>query len=120
MSALFLESATVTAVAARRPGRRDNVGPAHGNGSATAGYRVQDTTAAGPIWGDLPIQDAPYSIGVEPSDLIENPNATTSEDIYPQSTISSSASNPKASSDANPAFRAASRSGWLPKTCPFC
>lgn len=52
------------------------------DGSAAAGYRVKDTTAAGPIWGDLPIQDAPYSISVVPSALIENLQAYQPEDVY--------------------------------------
>ncbi len=52
------------------------------DGSAAAGYRVKDTTASGPIWGDLPIQDAPYSITVVPSALIENTQSNQPEDIY--------------------------------------
>ena len=51
------------------------------DGSAAAGYRVKDTTAAGPIWGDLPLQDAPYSISVVPAPLIENLQAWQPEDL---------------------------------------
>ncbi len=42
------------------------------DGSAAAGYRVKDTTGSGAFWGDLPIQDAPYTIIVVPSELIKN------------------------------------------------
>ena len=52
------------------------------NGSAAAGYRVKDSTAAGPIWGDLPVQDTPYSISIVPAPLIENLQATTPDDLY--------------------------------------
>jgi iron complex outermembrane receptor protein len=52
------------------------------DGSAAAGYRVQESTASGPIWGDLPVQDTPYSISVIPSSLIENLQAYQSENLY--------------------------------------
>ena len=51
------------------------------DGSAAAGYRVKDSTAAGPIWNDLPVQDTPYSISVVPSALIENLQAYSIDDI---------------------------------------
>ena len=51
------------------------------DGSAAAGYRVKDTTGAGPIWGDLPLQDTPYSITVVPSPLIENLQAYSIDDL---------------------------------------
>jgi iron complex outermembrane recepter protein len=51
------------------------------DGSAAAGYRVGESTASGPIWGDLPVQDAPYSLSVVSSPLIENLQATDIEDI---------------------------------------
>ena len=44
-------------------------------GSAEAGYLVKTTTAAGPVWGDLPLQDAPYSVHVQSQQLIENMQA---------------------------------------------
>ncbi len=52
------------------------------DGSAEAGYRVKETTAAGPIFGNLPLQDAPYSITVVPSPMIENLQAYQPEDIW--------------------------------------
>jgi outer membrane receptor for monomeric catechols len=52
------------------------------DGSAEAGYRVKDTTAAGPIWNDLPLQDAPYSISVVPNQLIDNLQAYQTEDLF--------------------------------------
>jgi iron complex outermembrane receptor protein len=51
------------------------------DGSAAAGYRVGESTASGPIWGDLPVQDAPYSLTVIPSQLIENLQAWQPEDL---------------------------------------
>jgi iron complex outermembrane recepter protein len=50
------------------------------DGSAAAGYRVQNTTTTGP-WGDLSLQDTPYSINVIPSALIENLQATQPDQI---------------------------------------
>lgn len=50
------------------------------DGSAAAGYRVQSATTTGP-WGDLPLQDTPYSINVVPSALIENVQATQPDQI---------------------------------------
>ena len=58
-----------------------NATPTLFDGSAAAGYRVKETTAAGPIWGDLPLQDAPYSITVVPSAFIENLQAYQPEDV---------------------------------------
>ncbi|WP_020176357.1 TonB-dependent siderophore receptor [Methyloferula stellata] len=46
--------------------------PVKNDGSAAAGYRVDDSTATGPFWGDLPLQDAPYSINVIPAEQIQN------------------------------------------------
>ena len=51
------------------------------DGSAAAGYRVGASTGAGPIFGDLPLQDTPYSITVVPASLIENLQAYQPEDI---------------------------------------
>jgi iron complex outermembrane recepter protein len=51
------------------------------DGSAAAGYRVKDSTAAGPIWGDLPVQDTPYSISVIPAELIQNIQAYQPEQL---------------------------------------
>ncbi len=59
-----------------------NATPTLFDGSAAAGYRVKETTAAGPIWGDLPLQDAPYSITVVPSAFIENLQAYQPEDVW--------------------------------------
>jgi len=42
------------------------------DGSAEAGYRVEQSTAAGPFWGDLKMQDSPYTVNVVPSALIKN------------------------------------------------
>ena len=73
-----------------------NATPTLFDGSAAAGYRVADTTAAGPIFGDLPIQDAPYSITVVPSSLIENLQAYQPEDVWkviPQITNSNTLQN---------------------------
>jgi len=49
------------------------------DGSAEAGYRVEDTRAAGPFWGDINLQDSPYSATVVPADLIKN---TQQSDLY--------------------------------------
>src|ERR1700753_3913592 len=51
------------------------------DGSAAVGYRVASTTAAGPIWGNLSLQDTPYSISVVPSQLIENLQAYSVDDL---------------------------------------
>src|SRR5208337_5650229 len=40
-------------------------------GSAEAGYKVENTTTTGP-WGQMKHQDTPYSISVIPQELIEN------------------------------------------------
>ncbi len=50
-------------------------------GSAAAGYLVTDTTAAGPIWGDMKLQDTPYSMSVVSSELIDNTQAYKAEDL---------------------------------------
>lgn len=52
------------------------------DGSAKAGYRTENSTASGPIWGGMSVQDAPYSISVVPSQLIENVQASQPEDVY--------------------------------------
>ncbi len=65
------------------------------DGSAAAGYRVKDSTAAGPIWGDLPVLDTPYSISVVPHELIQNTQANAINDlikVLPQLQASSNAS----------------------------
>ncbi|MDR3203731.1 MAG: TonB-dependent receptor [Deltaproteobacteria bacterium] len=41
------------------------------DGSAAVGYAVDSTEQMGP-WGELPLQDTPYSVTVVPSELIEN------------------------------------------------
>jgi iron complex outermembrane receptor protein len=52
--------------------------PLKNDGSAAAGYRVDDigteggSTGLGTFWSDLPIQDAPYSLFVTPAELIQN------------------------------------------------
>jgi iron complex outermembrane recepter protein len=51
------------------------------DGSAAAGYRVDSSTASGPIWGDLSVQDSPYSISVIPSELIDNLQAWQPEQL---------------------------------------
>lgn len=51
------------------------------DGSAAAGYRVASTTAAGPIWGNLSLQDTPYSVSVVSSQLIENLQAYSIDDL---------------------------------------
>ena len=58
-----------------------NATPTLFDGSAAAGYRLKDSTAAGPIWGDLPLQDTPYSVSVVPSSLIENLQAYQPENL---------------------------------------
>ncbi len=51
------------------------------DGSATAGYRVDNTgNGTGPFWGDLPLQDAPYSVFVTSSDMINNLQAYNVQD----------------------------------------
>ncbi len=65
------------AVVAEEPGEPQE--PAEG--SADAGYLMKKTTAAGPIWGDVPLQDSPYSISVVPNELVQNLQAYQPEDI---------------------------------------
>ncbi len=55
--------------------------PAPPSGSAAAGYLVTDTTAAGPVWGDMKLQDAPYSMSVVSGELIENLQAYQPEQL---------------------------------------
>jgi iron complex outermembrane receptor protein len=50
-------------------------------GSAGAGYRVETAKKIGP-WGDLPIQDAPYTINVIPGALIRNNNIVDSDQLF--------------------------------------
>lgn len=66
------------------------------DGSAAAGYRVKDSTAAGQIWGNLPVQDAPYSITVVPAELIQNTQGYTTDNltkVIPQLTSSFNSQN---------------------------
>jgi iron complex outermembrane recepter protein len=51
------------------------------DGSAAIGYRVKNSSASGPIWGDLSVQDTPYSVSIVPSQLIENLQAYSVDDI---------------------------------------
>jgi iron complex outermembrane receptor protein len=50
-------------------------------GSAAEGYRVETAKKIGP-WGDLPIQDAPYTINVIPGTLIRNANAVDGDQLF--------------------------------------
>lgn len=50
------------------------------DGSAAAGYRVENTTTTGP-WGTLPLQDTPYSINVMSQDLIQNVQASAPDQL---------------------------------------
>ncbi len=50
-------------------------------GSTELGYKVENTTTTGP-WGQMKLQDAPYSIMVMPSEMIENVQASTPDDLY--------------------------------------
>jgi iron complex outermembrane receptor protein len=50
-------------------------------GSAETGYRVETARKIGP-WGDLSIQDAPYTINVIPGALIRNANVATSDQLF--------------------------------------
>ena len=47
-------------------------------GSAEVGYKVENVTITGP-WGEMKLQDTPYSILVMPSEMIEN---TVASDPY--------------------------------------
>jgi iron complex outermembrane recepter protein len=49
-------------------------------GSAREGYR-SDSAVVGPV-GEMPLQDAPYSINVVPRELIENLQATTPDAVF--------------------------------------
>ena len=43
------------------------------DGSAAAGYREENVTGGiGSFWGDLPLQDTPYSVFITPHQLVEN------------------------------------------------
>jgi iron complex outermembrane receptor protein len=50
-------------------------------GSAAAGYRVENTTTTGP-WGEMKLQDTPYSILVMPAELIENVQAPSVDMLF--------------------------------------
>lgn len=50
-------------------------------GSAAAGYKVDNTTTTGP-WGKMKLQDTPYSINVMSSDLIENLQVSTMDQLF--------------------------------------
>ncbi len=67
-------------------------------GSAENGYR-SDTAAVGPL-GQMPLQDAPYSINVTPGELIENRGAHTVGDALmtnPAVSVSVAPNSPSAS-----------------------
>jgi iron complex outermembrane receptor protein len=49
-------------------------------GSAEAGYKPDTTTTTGP-WGKMKLQDTPYSISVMSSDLIENVQANSTDQL---------------------------------------
>lgn len=51
------------------------------DGSAAEGYRSNVVSAVGP-WQGRSLQDTPYSISVIPSDLIENLQATSPDQLY--------------------------------------
>ena len=50
-------------------------------GSAEAGYKVDNVTTTGP-WGQMPLQDTPYSLSVMPKDLIENTISTNQDRLF--------------------------------------
>lgn len=50
-------------------------------GSAEAGYKVDNVTTTGP-WGQMPLQDTPYSLNVIPKDLIENTISTNQDRLF--------------------------------------
>jgi iron complex outermembrane receptor protein len=50
-------------------------------GSAEVGYKVEDVTTTGP-WGEMKLQDTPYSISVMSEQLIENVQASSPEDLF--------------------------------------
>jgi iron complex outermembrane receptor protein len=50
-------------------------------GSAEVGYKVENVTTTG-LWGEMKLQDTPYSISVMPHELIENIQATTMEQLF--------------------------------------
>lgn len=52
------------------------------DGSAAAGYRVGTSTTSGPVWDDLDVQDTPYSISIDSSDLIENTISSATDQIF--------------------------------------
>lgn len=49
--------------------------------TAQAGYRTNRVTSVGP-WEGRALQDTPYSINVMPTELIENLQATTADQVY--------------------------------------
>ena len=50
-------------------------------GSAEAGYKVDNVTTTGP-WGQMPLQDTPYSISVMPQELIDNTITRNPDQIF--------------------------------------
>ena len=50
-------------------------------GTVAEGYRVENTTTTGP-WGEMKLQDTPYSIHVMSSELIENVQAGSREQLF--------------------------------------
>ncbi len=57
------------------------VGARPADGSAAAGYRVETTKTAGPL-GERSLQDTPFSINVMPAELLENFQASSSDDVF--------------------------------------
>lgn len=51
------------------------------DGTAAAGYRVDTATDVGPL-GSRPIKDTPYSISVMSRDLLDNVQASTTDDVF--------------------------------------
>ena len=50
-------------------------------GTVAEGYRVDNTTTTGP-WGEMKLQDTPYSIVVMPQELIENTIAANPDQLF--------------------------------------
>ena len=50
-------------------------------GTVAEGYRVDNTTTTGP-WGEMKLQDTPYSINVMSSDLIENVQTGSRQELF--------------------------------------
>lgn len=61
--------------------RAEAIAAGKGDGTAVDGYLVENVKQAGP-WGDMPLQDAPYTMIVASQDFIKNQNAASTQQLF--------------------------------------